>query len=265
MRPYYIVWNNVQPESIGKHKYMRPTQPRVLVTGGGSGIGLAVARVFRGTGYDVVIAGRTESRLRDAGIPYVVMDVCDPVSIAAGLNNAGQVDIFVANAGDADSAPALKMPRSQWDRMIAVNLTSVLLCAQAAAPAMVERGWGRFIVMGSIASVRGHRYVSAYVASKHGALGFVRSLALELAPAGVTVNAICPGYTDTSMVKSAVDGIVAKTGAPPDDVAAALIKMNPMGRLVMPDEIGATALWLASDAAASVNGQAIVIDGGATV
>jgi 3-hydroxybutyrate dehydrogenase len=236
---------------------VKPAHPRVLVTGGGAGIGLAIARAFRDAGHEVVIAGRTESRLRAASLPYVIMDVCDPASIAAALERAGQIDIFVANAGDAASAPIFDTTRADWDRMIALNLTGVFSCAQAALPAMVERGWGRFIALGSVASLRGFSYVAAYAAAKHGALGLVRSMALELAHTGITVNAICPGFTDTS-------GVSGAGAAPPDDVLAALVKMNPMGRLVMPHEVAAAALWLASDAADSVNGQAIAIDGGAT-
>jgi NAD(P)-dependent dehydrogenase (short-subunit alcohol dehydrogenase family) len=243
---------------------MKRILPRVLVTGGGTGIGLAVAKAFHGAGHDVVIAGRNETRLRDTGLPYVVMDVCNPDAIIEGLGRVGAVDVFVANAGGAETAGVVKMPRDVWDRAIALNLTSVFHCAQAALPPMVKRGWGRFIAVGSTASLKGYRYASAYAAAKHGALGFVRSLALELAQTGVTANLLCPGYTDTLLVANAIDAIVSKTGRTRADAASTFTGVNPLGRLVSPNEVAAAALWLASDAAAAVTGQAIAIDGGET-
>jgi NAD(P)-dependent dehydrogenase (short-subunit alcohol dehydrogenase family) len=235
---------------------------RVLVTGGGSGIGLAVAQTLREAGYDTVIAGRSRARLEAAGGPYVVMDVCDPASIALALDKAGVIDVFIANAGGAATGPALKMARDDWDRMLALNLTSVFHCAQAAIPAMVERNWGRFVAIGSTSSLKGYRYASAYAAAKHGVLGFVRSLALELAPTGVTANILCPGYSDTPLIESAIAAIVAKTGRSTEEARASFATSNPMGRLIKPTEIAAAMMWLVSEGAAAVNGQAIAIDGG---
>lgn len=237
---------------------------RVLITGGGSGIGLALAQAFKRAAFDVVIAGRNETRLQQTGLAYVVMDVRDGDAVRRGLTKSGPIDIFVANAGGTATAPALKTSHEAWNEAIALNLTSVFACAQASVPGMIERGWGRFIVIGSTASLRGYRYASAYAAAKHGALGFVRSLALELAKTGVTANAICPGYTDTDLVSGAIEAIGTRTGRTHAEAAKVFTDANPMGRLVSPDEIAGAALWLASDASAAVNGQAIAIDGGET-
>lgn len=237
---------------------------RVFVTGGASGIGHAIACAFRDAGADVQIAGRNEARLKKAGFSYITMDVCDPQAVPAALRQSGRIDVFVANAGGAETSPAMKTTRELWASMLALNLSSVHHCAQAALPPMIERGWGRFIVIGSTASLKGYRYASAYAAAKHGALGYVRSLALELAKTGVTANAICPGYTDTPMIARAIDNIAASVNRKPDESAKVFSDTNPMGRLVSPREVAAAALWLASDEAAAVNGQAIAIDGGET-
>lgn len=238
---------------------------RAFITGGGSGIGLAVAQAFSTAGYHVTIAGRTASRMKDTGFDFIEIDVTDEQSVIDGVKAAGPVDIFVANAGGAATAPALKTDRETWDRMIALNLTSVYLCAREAIPQMKERGWGRFIAIASTASLKGYAYTGAYCAAKHGALGWIRTLALEIAKTGVTANAICPGFTRTPLVDEALDNITAKTGRSRNEALKEFTKANPMGRLVEPEEVAAAALWLASDSAASVNGQAIVIDGGETV
>lgn len=236
---------------------MRERQRQVLVTGGSSGIGLAIARAFAAGGDAVTIAGRDRAKLEAAGLPFLQVDVCDETAFA----DLPAFDIVIANAGGAATAPLVKMARTDWDAMLALNLTSVWLTARATVPAMVERGWGRFVAVASTASVKGYAYAGAYAAAKHGALGLIRSLALELAKTGVTANAICPGYTDTPMLRGAMDAVAAKTGK---DLGTAFIGANPMGRLIAPAEVAAAALWLASDAAAGVNGQPILIDGGET-
>ncbi|MEO1242665.1 MAG: SDR family oxidoreductase [Pseudomonadota bacterium] len=240
------------------------TPRRVFVTGGSSGIGLAIAKRFVESGYDVTVSGRNASRLKEAGFSFVEMDVTNEQSVIDGVKAAGPIDIFIANAGAAKTAPALKTSREIWDEMLAVNLTSVYLSAREAVPQMKLRGWGRFIVIASTASLKGYAYSGAYAAAKHGVLGWIKTLALEVAQNGVTANAICPGFTDTPLVDNALETIVAKTGRSRDGALAAFVKDNPMGRLIMPDEVATTALWLASDGAASVNGQAIVVDGGET-
>lgn len=237
---------------------------KALVTGGGSGIGLAIARKFAASGIDVTIAGRDAARLQAAGLPFILTDVTDEASIARAVEQCGRLDIFVANAGAAETAPALRTSRKLWERMIAVNLTSAFLCAKAAIPQMAQRGWGRFIAIGSTASLKGYRYAGAYAAAKHGVIGWIRSLALELAETGVTANALCPGYTDTPLIAGAIDAIVKKSGRARSEAESAFTQSNPMRRLVKPEEVASLALWLASDDAASVNGQAIAIDGGET-
>ncbi len=237
----------------------------VLVTGGGSGIGLAMAKTFADNGYNVTISGRNVSRLKATGFDFIEMDVTDETSINDGVTRLGQIDIMIANAGAVRTAPALKTDRALWDQMLLTNLTSVYLSARATAPAMVERGWGRFIAVASTASLIGYAYTGAYTAAKHGVMGWIKSLAIELAKTGVTANAICPGFTDTPLIDNALNAVSAKTGRSRDEALREFVKANPMGRLVDPSEVAATALWLASDSAASVNGQAIVIDGGEVV
>ena len=238
---------------------------RVLVTGGGSGIGLSIAREFVASGFAVTIAGRNTARMKETGLPFVEMDVTDEQSVVDGVTKAGEIDIFVANAGSAATAPALKTDRETWDQMLALNLTSAYLCAREAIPQMKTRGWGRFISIASTASLKAYPYTGAYAAAKHGALGWVKSLALELAKTGVTANAICPGFTDTPMIDNALDNIASKTGRSREDALGEFTKDNPMGRLVQPAEVASAALWLASDAASAINGQAIVVDGGETI
>ena len=235
---------------------------RALITGGGSGIGFAIAKALAVDGVAVTVAGRNEAKLKESGFPFVRIDVTDEASVRAVVKEAGVVDICVNNAGFAATAPSLKTTRAVWDEMIALNLTSAFLCSQAVAPAMIERGWGRFIAVASTASLKAYAYTGAYAAAKHGLLGWVKTLALEHAKTGVTFNAICPGFTDTPLIGDAVTAIVKGTGRSVDDARSAFTKANPMGRLVDPAEVASAAVWLAGDGAASVNGQAIVIDGG---
>jgi NAD(P)-dependent dehydrogenase (short-subunit alcohol dehydrogenase family) len=237
-----------------------------LITGGGSGIGLACAQRLSRDGYKVTISGRREDTLKAAKFPYVVMDVTSAENIQDGFTAAieqnGPIDIVISNAGAAQTAPALKTSQDMWDTMIAVNLTGAFLCAQAALPPMVERGFGRFVVIASTAALKAYPYTLAYTAAKHGVLGMVKGLAVELAKTGVTCNAICPGFTDTDIVRNAVKNIVDITGRSQEKALATFTKDNPMNRLIAPSEVADSVSWLCGDGAQSVNGQAIIIDGG---
>ncbi len=251
-----------------------------LVTGASSGIGRAIAVALAARGARVACAGRnpeglneTLARVRAASTKKddSAMFLCDVTeasevsSLANSVKRAlGDVEILVNNAGQAESAPFLKTDRATWDRMLAVNLTGPFLVTQAFLAPMLEKKRGRVIVTASTAARVGYAYVSAYCAAKHGVLGLVRALAREVASKGVTVNAVCPSYVDTPMTERAVANIVAKTGRSAADACAAITAVNPQGRLVTPEEVAGAVLYLASDAASAVNGQAINVCGGET-
>ena len=245
-----------------------------LVTGGGRGIGAAIAEALLVAGYQVTITGRDKAILDQAlkSLPdsqrcqAVAMDVADPAGVAQGMAEAragfGPVTVLVNNAGQAESAPFAKTDTGLFERMLAVNLGGVFHCTQAALPDMLAAKWGRVINIASTAGLVGYAYVSAYCAAKHGVIGLTRALALEYATKGITVNAVCPGYTETDIVKSAVANIVAKTGRGEEEARGELAKGNPMKRLVMPHEVADTVLWLCGEGAASITGQSIAVAGG---
>jgi NAD(P)-dependent dehydrogenase (short-subunit alcohol dehydrogenase family) len=244
-----------------------------LVTGGGSGIGAATALALVQAGVRVSIAGRrpdalarTAASLGELAGAVVAMDVTDEAAVADGVARieaeAGPVDILVNNAGRALGAPFEKTDAALWSDMLASNLSGVFFVTRAVLPGMARRGRGRIINVASTAGLTGYAYVSAYVAAKHGVVGLTRALALEYARRGVTVNAVCPGYTDTPLVAEAAANIVAKTGRSEVEARLALAKVNPMQRLVTPQEVADAILWLASAGASAINGQAVAVAGG---
>jgi NAD(P)-dependent dehydrogenase (short-subunit alcohol dehydrogenase family) len=242
-----------------------------LVTGGGRGIGRAVAARLAKAGATVTVLGRSPASLEQAIVQgdahaAVVADVTDHRAVQAAVQEAvgryGPIDLMIANAGAAASAPFMKSGPEVFRQMLDVNLLGVTNMAQAVLGSMTERGFGRIVAVASTAGLKGYPYVSAYCAAKHAVIGFMRALALETAKTGVTVNAVCPGFTDTDLVAESLERIMAKTGRTRDEALGELVKHNPQGRLIDPSEIADAVLWLCGEGARSVTGQAIVVAGG---
>ncbi|MDX8498269.1 SDR family NAD(P)-dependent oxidoreductase [Mesorhizobium sp. VK4C] len=244
-----------------------------LVTGGGSGVGRATALALAEAGVNVTICGRREEALAEVAkendrIFAIAADVTDEAEVANLYEKAeaarGPFDIVVANAGMAGSAPAHKTALVDWRRTLDVNLTGAFLTVKPALAGMLARKQGRIVFVASTAGLKGYAYVAPYVAAKHGVVGLMRALAAETAKSGVTVNAVCPGFVETDMLEESVRRIVEKTGRSADDARASLSAINPQGRFIQPEEIAAAVLWLCSDAARSITGQAISVSGGET-
>lgn len=256
----------------------------VWITGAGRGIGAAVAHAFAREGAALSLSGRNlqtleaqAAELRKAypgvKLHLSAMDLSDPESVMTAHRSnqtaLGPVTVLVNNAGQALSQPFVKTDLQLWQQMLSVNLTGTYLCIQAALPDLLAEGAkgqaARIVNIASTAGLKGYAYVSAYAAAKHGVIGLTRSLALELARKGVTVNAVCPGFTETDIVRDSIANIVAKTGQTEAQAREALVAHNPQKKMIQPDEVAQAVMWLCSEAAASVNGQSIAVDGGETM
>ncbi|GIW27455.1 MAG: 3-hydroxyacyl-CoA dehydrogenase [Meiothermus sp.] len=243
-----------------------------VVTGGGRGIGAAIATALAGAGARLTLLGRSRAQLEAQArklateVHVETCDVTDPAQVQQAFEGAsralGNVDILVNNAGQAESRPFGKTDLRLWRTMIEVNLTGTFLCTQAALPGMLAAGWGRIVNIASTAGLRGYPYVSAYCAAKHGVIGLTRALALELARKNITVNAVCPGFTQTELLEASLAAIVQKTGRSPAEARAELVRHNPQGRLVEPEEVAQAVLWLCMPGSAALTGQAIAVAGG---
>jgi len=244
-----------------------------LITGGGRGIGRAIALAFARQGAIVAVSARTKEQVdavaKEIGANAValVCDVADPDSVNTMFSRAQQAlgrgpDILVNNAGIAESATLVNTDDELWHRLLNTNLSGTFYCTRAALPSMIQERWGRIINVASIAGKTGAPYISAYAASKHGVLGLTRSVAHEVATLGITANAICPGYVDTEMVSRGIEKITSRTGRSEEEALETLKNMSPQHRLVTVEEVAAVALLLASDEGRGINGQAINVDGG---
>lgn len=241
-----------------------------LVTGGGRGIGRAAAAALTQAGATVTVLGRNKATLDEAvaaghATSAVTADVADAGSITAAIAEAAArqpIDILIANAGAAASAPFGRSDAALFQRMMDVNFMGVVHAAHAVLPGMLARRSGRIVAVASTAGLKGYAYVTAYSAAKHAVIGLVRSLALETAKSGVTVNAVCPGFTETDLLEGSIENIIAKTGRSREQAIAELSKHNPQGRLVAPSEVADAVLWLCGEGAGAITGQAIAVAGG---
>jgi 3-hydroxybutyrate dehydrogenase len=247
-----------------------PRSSHAVVTGGGRGIGRAIASTLTRAGATVTVLGRNRATLDEAVAAgdanfAVVADVADQGAVMAAIAEAAgrqPIDMLIANAGIAESAPFVKSDVALFRRMIDIDFMGVVHAVQAVLPGMIDRPHGRIVAIASTAGLRGYAYASAYTAAKHAVIGLVRSIALELASTRVTVNAVCPGFTETDLLAGSIDNIMKKTGRTREQALADLARYNPQGRLVSPAEVADTVLWLCGEGAGAVTGQAIAVAGG---
>lgn len=240
---------------------------KALVTGGSRGIGRTIAMALSAAGYEVTIMGRSQGALAKAIKEGVArkshaVDVTDEVAFGAAVGDSGPYHVLINNAGAAESAPFSATGLDLIRRMMAVNVESAFTASRAALPGMMKLGSGRIINIASIAGLKGYSYVSAYCAAKHAVIGLTRALSAELIKTRITVNAICPGYTDTDLIANAASAISRKTGLSTEEAIDHFANTNPSGRLITPEEVANAALWLCSDGASAVTGQAITVAGG---
>jgi NAD(P)-dependent dehydrogenase (short-subunit alcohol dehydrogenase family) len=241
-----------------------------VVTGGARGIGAAVTLALVAHGANVTMLGRSPAPATDFAderhLHYTQADVCEPEDLHRAFDSArasfGPIHILVNNAGQGSSAPFLKTDFALWRSIMQVNLDGTFHCIHQVLPAMLSAGWGRIVNIASTAGLIGYGYVSAYCAAKHGVVGLTRSLALEVATKGVTVNAVCPGYTETEMLQRTIDGIVAKTDRTPAEARAELSSKNPQKRMIQPEEVANAVTWLCLPGSEAITGQSIAIAGG---